>query len=783
MSLLPSPAPLMAKRLLAAAILVLLGVAAGGGALAQAPAPAEKAPGKRVRIRFWNNMFWGPPREAVHALVDQFNRENPDIQVEVLDVPQMEQKIFTAAAGGVAPEAAMFDRFRTAAYAERNAFTPLDDLAARAGIREDEFFDTCWGECVYQGKLYAIPFNTDVRVLFYNRALFREVGLDPNRPPRTWAELEEYARKLNKVNEKGRIERVGYIPASGAPPGVGNTWLYLYGWQNGGEFMNEDGTLCTVNDPKIVGALEWVTRFIRMNDVTELTRFASGFGIKELDPFLAGKLAMIGEEGFMLSRIRQYKPDLDFGVAPLPWPEGGRHATWSGGFALVVPTGCEYPEETMKFIRFLTSREAQAFYGEKAEQIPANESAARTPYFLNDPNWRVFIEEMEFSRFRPVTPVGPVLWDELARANEAALMGKMTPKEALDQAQANVQRELDKILARRAVLKRPLIPWRALWTAIGAALLAAVALRAWSSARQIRRLSIHRKEAMAGYLFALPVMIGLLVFTLGPILASAIFSLSNYEVLTPARWAGLENYQRLAAEDPRFWRSLWNTLFYTVFSVPLGVAGSLGLALLLNAEIRGRSFFRTLFYLPSIVPVVATSMLFLWLFNGEYGLFNVLLTSIGLKPAPWLTNEHWSKPSLVLMSLWGVGAGMIIFLAALQGVPRHLYEAARIDGASAWRQFLHVTLPMLSPAILFMLIINAIAAFQVFTQAYLMTNGQGTPLDSTLFYVFYLFRLGFEYFDMGYASAMAWVMFLLIVGVTALQFRFSRRWVHSETAE
>ncbi len=771
-----------AALLLVCAAATLAPSSARAEAETQASAP-KNPPTERVRIRFWNNMFWGPPCDAVHALVEQFNRENPDIQVDILDVPQMEQKIFTAAAGGVAPEVAIFDRFRTAAYAERNAFLPLDDLAARAGIREDEFFATCWGECVYRGKLYSIPFNTDVRVLFYNRASFREAGLDPNRPPRTWKELEEMSRKLTRVSDKGRIERVGFIPASGSPFNVGNTWLYLYGWQKGGEFMSADGTRCTANDPKIVAALEWVTNFINGYGVSELTRFGSGFGIKELDPFLSGKMAMIGEEGFLLSRIRQYKPDLDFGVAPLPWPEDGRHATWSGGFALVMPVGCKYPEQTMKFIRFLTSHDAQAFYGEKAEQIPANESAARTPYFLNDPNWRVFIDEMKYSRYRPVTPAGPVLWDELSRANEFAFMGKMTPKEALDQAQANVQRELDKIAERRATLKKPLIPWGGLALTLGALFLLAVGWRAWSSARQMRQMTVHRKEAMAGYLFALPVIIGLLVFTLGPILASAVFSLSNYEVLTPARWTGMDNYRRLIAGDPRFWTSLWNTVFYTVFSVPLGVAGSLGLALLLNARIVGRSVFRTLFYLPSIVPVVASSMLFLWLFNGEYGLFNAIFTALGFKPLPWLTSEHWAKPSLVLMSLWSIGAGMIIFLAALQGIPRHLYEAAKIDGASAWRQFLHVTLPMLSPAILFMLIINAIAAFQVFTQAYLMTNGQGTPMDSTLFYVFYLFRLGFEYFDMGYASAMAWIMFLLIVGVTALQFRFSRRWVHSEAED
>jgi multiple sugar transport system permease protein len=296
-------------------------------------------------------------------------------------------------------------------------------------------------------------------------------------------------------------------------------------------------------------------------------------------------------------------------------------------------------------------------------------------------------------------------------------------------------------------------------------------------------MTLRRKEALAGYVFALPVIVGLIVFTLGPIVMSAIYSLCSYEVLTPARWIGFQNYNELFTGDPRFWKSLWNTVFYTALSVPLGVAGSLGLAMLLNARIVGRSAMRTLFYLPSIVPIVAASMLFLWLFNGEYGLFNAALRGLGFSPAPWLSDPTWSKPSLVLMSLWGVGGGMIIFLAGLQSIPKHLYEAARIDGAGPIPQFFNITLPMLSPTIFFLLIINTIGAFQVFTQAFLMTNGQGTPLDSTLFYVFYLYRLGFEYFQMGLASAMAWILFVIIIVITAIQFRYSSRWVHAESVE
>jgi len=761
----------------ALAALVLLGYLV---ALAPSFASAATKKDAQVHIRFWNCFYWGGPADAVELLVERFNEQHPAIYVDKLDVPQIEQKLFTATAGNVPPEVALFDRFRVAGYAERRAFLELDDLAAQHNIRKEEFFDTCWGECVYRDKLYAIPFNTDVRVLFYNRAVFREVGLDPDRPPRTWKELLEYSKKVTVKNPDGSLDRIGFVPMSGVPGGMGNTWLYLYGWQNGGQFMNEDGTFVTCNDPKIIEALQWCVDFVDFYGIGNLQQFASGFGIKELDPFLTGKAALVGDEGFQLARIRQYKPDLDFGVAPLPWPEDGVHATWSGGFALVVPSGCEHVDAAMEFIRFLTEEQQQADYGETSEQIPANRLASQAPYFSEDPDWRVFVEEMAYSRYRPVSAIGNILWDELFRAVEMAVNHQKSPQQALDGAQRAAQKELNQVLTTRT---EPLLPWTPVTAGLLLAFFAFAGWRAWHSYSRIRKMTLRRKEAVSGYLFALPVMIGLLCFTLGPIVVSAIYSLCFYEVLTPARWVGVQNYQRLFAEDPRFWHSLWNTIFYTVLSVPLGVAGSLGVALLLNAKIVGRSFMRTLFYLPSIVPIVAASMLFLWLFNGEFGLFNAILRGLGLPPAPWISSPAWSKPSLVLMSLWGVGGGMIIFLAGLQGIPKQLYEAARIDGAGPFQQFLNVTLPMLSPTIFFLMIINTIAAFQIFTQAFLMTNGQGTPLDSTLFYVFYLYRLGFEYFQMGLASAMAWILFIVIIAITALQFKYSSRWVHAETVE
>ena len=286
-----------------------------------------------------------------------------------------------------------------------------------------------------------------------------------------------------------------------------------------------------------------------------------------------------------------------------------------------------------------------------------------------------------------------------------------------------------------------------------------------------------RQRTLAFYLFIAPWLLGFVLFTAGPILASLALGLSDYDIVSSPHLVGLSNYTRLWA-DPLFHVSLFNTLYYVVFAVPLGLAVSLVLAVLLNQKVHGTAIYRTLFYIPSIVPAVANTLVWLWLLEPQWGLFNSLLGLIGLPGPLWLASEYWSKPALILMALWGSGATVIIFLAGLQGIPEHLYEAASIDGANSWKRFWHITLPLLTPTIFFNLVMGIIGSFQVFTQAYIMTNGG--PLDSTLFYMLYLFRQGFSFLQMGYASAMAWILFVIILVLTLIQFRAAPRWVHYE---
>jgi multiple sugar transport system permease protein len=286
---------------------------------------------------------------------------------------------------------------------------------------------------------------------------------------------------------------------------------------------------------------------------------------------------------------------------------------------------------------------------------------------------------------------------------------------------------------------------------------------------------MKRRKALEGYLFASPWIAGFLLFTAGPMIASLALSFCKYDILTTLKWIGLENYRYLFSAQ-LFWTALYNTVYWVVFGVPLRLAMALLLALLMNRKLRGTPLFRTIFYVPSVVSGVALAMLWVWLFDPSVGLINTFLRMLGAANPPlWLGSEQWSKPALIIMSLWGVGGTMVIFLAGLQDIPEQLYEAAEIDGAGAWHKFRTITIPLLTPSIFFNLIMGIINSFQVFTQAYVMTRGG--PLYSTYFYVLYIYDEGFQYMHMGYASALAWILLLIILTLTLIQFYFSRRWV------
>jgi multiple sugar transport system permease protein len=291
---------------------------------------------------------------------------------------------------------------------------------------------------------------------------------------------------------------------------------------------------------------------------------------------------------------------------------------------------------------------------------------------------------------------------------------------------------------------------------------------------------LQRREAIEGYLWISPWVIGFLVFSLGPIIASFYLSLTRYKIGGTPEWLGLANYQEAFFNDKLFWPSLGRTAYFSIASVVLGVVLSLLAAILLNQNLRAKTVFRALYYLPSLTPVVALAILWQWLLQPQLGLVNHLLSYVGIQGPGWLTSRDWAIPAVILITLWSsVGGGrMIIFLAGLQGIPKELQEAAEIDGANAWQRFRNVTVPLMSPVILFNVILGVIGSFSVFSVAYIATAGG--PNYATWFYMLHLYNNAFSFFQMGYASALAWIFFVLIFILSYLQIKLSDRWVYYE---
>lgn len=847
---------------------------------------AQAGAAKPTKLVVWG-MQASEEQAGQRAQVAEFERRNPGVKVSVLSMGagQMNpQKLMTAIVGKTPPDVINQDRFTIGDWASRDTFMDLSRLIERDrdkpdGVRPEDYYKPCWAEATYKGKVYAIPNSTDDRFLFYNKTLFAQAGL--TRPPRTWSELKAYAKKLTKKTD-GSIQQIGFIP------NWGNSWLYLYSWQMGGEFMSPDGRTATMDNPQSVKALEFmVSIYDMLGGAQAVDKFQSGFRPDSMDPFLTGKVAMKIDVDAAANNIARFNPDLNFGVAPAPVPDERyeqtvsnvtydangvalampraewekirhgsgakdeprsmaargefsgqeRYITWSGGFSWAIPVGARNTELGWKFIKWMSSPEAgliaaaaQKKYNlrkgrpfvptmhanQKYNAAVFEEFAPETPKFRN--SVRFALSMMPYSRYRPVTFVGQPLWDEHVRSFDQAVhheQTQLTPQQAMTAGTRIVQRELDRAFVRET---SKVVPMAKLWSWIIAVILALIGVFVVLARRTGAVGSLMRQEAVAGYLFASPWLIGFLVFTIGPIVASIVFSFCDYDVLHEARWVGLGNYSQLFSYD---WgvlsRALYNAMFLAVIGLPLGIAAGLSIALLLNANVKGMSWYRTTYYLPSIVPIVASAVLWLWVLNPEFGIINsvwkaTLTQWFHLKPPGWMSQPaeffgvlSWlwkntlslvgigmpgileqpasylgAKSALVTMGLWGAGGGMIIWLAGLKGIPVSYYEAADIDGANLWQKFRNITIPMLSPYIFFNLIMGTIGVLQTFDSVYVMTNGNGGPVDATLVPVLLLFNKAFRYFSMGYASALAWILFAIILVFTLFQLKMAPRWVHYE---
>jgi ABC-type sugar transport system permease subunit len=562
------------------------------------------------------------------------------------------------------------------------------------------------------------------------------------------------------------------------------------------------------NDPRIIKATQFAADLALVNhwmpSDTEITNVMQSnarqlFTQQKIAMFLTGiwdvpdmrKELVPGSSGYF-----------DWDIALAPVYAKGQRAYPTGGSGYCILRQTKHPKEAWLLAQWMAGPHGMTAMARAGLAQPAIREIARsdawipglqTPPEQRIPHNRIITDEAApFVVFTPSSIYWPEIGAIASQSHELVFAGTAKAVDVLPPSNRRAQERLDEL---RQDERLPLFNWP-VGSVFGVLLIAALAAWIYAPEWGKRRTARQRTENRAGYLFILPWLVGTLVFTAGPMALSFLMSFADWNIIQPARWRGAGNYVEAATFDPTFWKSLSVTLIYTLTAVPLGVAASLGLALLLNARVWGMPRWRTCFYIPSLASAVASALIWRKVFQPDGGILNSTIYSpvghfLGLDRlispfadatgrVNWLGSEKTALLSLIIMSVWGAGAGMVILLAGLQNVPQPLYEAATLDGAGPLRKFRNVTLPMISPTLFFSLITGFVGSFQVFSSALLMTDGG--PNMSTTFFMLHLYRQAFLNLRMGYASALAWVLFLVILGFTVIQLRMSR-WVYYEGAK
>jgi len=723
-----------------------------------------------------------------------FEARHPGIRIQFIKTNEG-SKVETMIAGGDAPDIVNVGMDRVHYYVRAGVLRDLAPFMTpqdRADLAS--FFPVCAAPFRRGDSVYALPWGCVPFILFYNRNLFDKYGVPYPTPDWTWEDYRRAARALTHD-----LDGDGITDEFGASFAQWQEGYYCWIYQNGGRVLTPDGRRATFDDPKVVEAVEFLRRLTREDRVipTDVNRGrATGTGL-----FEANRMAMHGPTGsFYIPTYREYDR-VDWDIASVPAGPSGR-GTMVAPLAFGVSSQSRHPREAWLLVRFLSSSEGQQILADSGLFVPCRRDVALSDRFLKAPgpprNKYALVAMMDDRDGRkPWGIVPPWSGDRWGDVNEEALNSRLqtflfgVPKagETTLEVCRAINRRANEILEedRQARTGTP-VNWSAVFAALGGILAVLVGAWAASAVRVARRSRRSRAEQAWGLLAISPWLAGFLVFSLGPLLFSLFLSLTRSSSLAPAsmaRFVGLDHYRwLLAGRDELFLKSLAATGKYVVLSVPLHLAAGLALALLMNARLRGINLFRTIYYLPAVMPAVASAVLFLWVFRQQ-GVLNYLLGGFGAIPPTrmpdWLGHPFWTIPAIVLMGLWGVGSGMMIYLAGLQNIPTQLYEAAEIDGAGPWARFRAVTLPMLSPVLFFNLVMGIIGAFQVFTSAFVLFRGGGGPDDSALFYSVYLYRKAFEQFQIGYGSALAWILFALILALTLVVFRSSAFWVYYES--
>ena len=762
---------------------------------------AAHADGPPVTLRF---RYWGDFKEisVIHKTIQAFERDHPGVTVHDERLPagdEYAQKLLIEQSAGLTPDV-IFCGGNYASFAGRGVLEDLNPYIQHdPSVKLTDYYPEMIRSFQRDGKLYALPRDIAPEgLVYYNKALFDKANLPypdgswrwdytphPERGPQDFLTL---AQKLTQHSAASGSTIYGYSAADNS------FTMSNFVFSSGGALVNDghNPTKLLYNDPRVVKAIQLTQDLTEKYNVSPSVVDLASSGVGSHELFEQGKIAMYVTGIWEVPRFRTEIKDFDWDIAPFPAGPTGLHGVGSGGSGYGMAASSAHKKEAWELVKYLAGPIGLSNLAQSGLAQPAIARLANSSLWLDNArprNRKLTIEEVPYGHFEIASPAWPEVSAIVNPKLQLVWNGTLTAQQAVDAFQGPAQAKLD---ALNHPPFHPALNWG--WGGLAMVLVVfGLVGWVWQGARgdiKAGKVSASREETRAGFAFVSPWLLGTVIFLLGPMLVSLLLAFSSWDMIAPAQWVGGGNFREMSHDD-RFWKSLSVTLLYTIFSVPIGVAGSLGLALLLNTKIKGQSIFRTLFYLPAVASAVAASLIWLRLFNPESGLLNYVLSvlhlnglmgALGLTDVTkgyvnWLGSEKTALSSLVVMSLWGIGGGMVIYLAGLQGIPQSYYEAAELDGANVWQKFKHVTLPLLTPTIFFTLIIGIIASFQTFTQGFVMT--QGGPNNATLFYALYLYENAFQFLKMGYASALAWVLFLIILVFTALQMKMSG-WVHYE---
>lgn len=775
--------------------------------LLAALAPADVT----LRIVVWDG---DESLRVLRSTIGDFEKAHPGIKVKLenADYSFYFQKLLTQYAANTAPDVAMLDPGNFMRYAKRGALLDLNRFYDTPGFNINDYYKPIVDAHSFDGKLYVLPRDiAPMGLIYYNKRLFKEAGLDLPDGSWTWSykprpelgskDFLTCMEKLTKKDASGKVNQWAFAPFDPNP--LADTFAY----STGARYVDNPTNFSKLNytDPRIIRALDFVSEISNTKHwMPSKVELDSVVQTAAVDLFIQQKLAMFQCGIWSVPHIRKaMKPGdkdfFDWDIAMFPGyqdPDTGKvtHAFPTGGSGYGILSSTAHPKEAWELARWMAGPPGMKAMAAAGIAQPAIQSLAVGPDWIPGPdsppeaqyphNRMATHLAVPFVVFPPTADYWPEINSIVGAKIDNVFRGTVDAKTAVTEGQALGEDRLKDILRQEHLAK---FNWPAA-SVIAVLLLSAMIY--WVFRPEFGKKLSHRQkaEARSGFLFASPWIFGTIVFTAFPMLLSLLMSATDWDFITPARSRGVDNFSEALFRDTRFWGSLKVTMVYTFVSVPLGITLSMLLALLLNAKIRGVPFYRTCFYLPSLASAVASSLIWRKVFQPDGGLLNLalfgpsgawrlpLLGSLvhdGKLP-DWLGTEQLAVPALIMMSFWGVGAGMIILLAGLKAVPEFYYEAATLDGAGPIRKFLVVTVPMVAPAILFTMITGLIGSFQAFTQVYVITAGTGGPNNSTRFFMLHLYDAAFNNLRMGYGAALAWILFVIIFIAAMLQFRLNR---------